>query len=942
MSQGDVALHTLRHRINHCAHTDRILGQLSFANEMSKAADGKYDSLVAKANQMLLDQLQTEGCVDQKGALAAEEILSPLSEEAKKYTMHCIAHAHIDMNWMWRFDETVSVVLDTFRTMLDLMKEYPQYTFSQSQASVYRIVAEYGPAEMLEAIKQRIREGRWEVSASTWVEADKNTPSGESMARHLLYTRQYLSDLLELDGETLQLDYEPDTFGHSKNVPEILANAGVKYYYHMRGSMDPALCWWQSPSGARVLSYRDPQVYQGPISCECASYIPGICKSLGIDSLMKLYGVGDHGGGPTRRDINRLIDMQSWPVYPKVIFSTYRAFYTDIENRFGDILPVRDTEMNSIFTGCYTSQTRIKMANRVGEATLGEAELFSAIASMENGYAYPTAKFADAWERILFNQFHDILTGSGVRDTREYAMGEFQRAMAAANTERAGSMRSIVNQIDTSAFSSGNVSDPDYNADGAGVGHGINEFQITQVGRTRGTTRLFHLFNSAPFERTQLTELTIWDWAPADVLLLEVCDADGNRIPCQIVNHGHNGYWGHDFVKLLIEATVPACGYATYVVRRSEDAIATNRFGEGNCYHEPTDPDWQRVTVPYEYVLENEYLRAQFDLQSGDMVSLLDKETGKEMLSSPAGFRIINEDPDRGMASWRIGRYMSFVKPGDIHMKLEGNLGDRLRQTLTIRSSFGGSGMTVCVTLDEHSRNLRFDVTCDWHERAQPGVRIPQLNFIAPLGFEANAYKFDVPAGIITREPVDLDQPGNSFIAAVPATQGRTLMLSSDTKYGFRGFQNSISVDLIRQSYEPDPCPEYGMHHFQISLGLADAQDELALINTSYALWHPIHSFSDVPHEGTLPLSGSFASLKSGNAVLQSVKLAEDGSGDLIARLYSIGEETEAILAFAKTPQSACTVDIHENPTHGTASVSDNDVTVAMGKESLITVRVSF
>ncbi len=942
MSQGDVALHTLRHRMNRCAHTERILGQLSFANEMSKACDGQYDAIVAKASQYLLDQLQADGYVDKAGALAAEEILSPLAEKAKTYTMHCVAHAHIDMNWMWRYDETVSVALDTFRTMLDLMEEYPQYTFSQSQASVYRMVAEHGPEGMLEDIKARIHEGRWEVSASTWVEADKNTPSGESMARHLLYTRQYLADLLELDGKTLQLDYEPDTFGHSKNVPEILTAGGVKYYYHMRGSMDPFLCWWQAPSGARVLSYHDILGYGGFIDCECASYIPGACKELKVDSLMKVYGVGDHGGGPTRRDLNRLIDMQSWPVYPKVIFSSYRAFFSDIEKRFGDILPVRDTEMNSIFTGCYTSQTRIKMSNRVGEATLGEAELFSAAAALETGYRYPTQRFAEAWQRVLFNQFHDILTGSGVRDTREFAMGEFQRAMATANTERSGAMRAIAGLIDTSAFAC-DASDPHYNADGAGVGNGINEFQITQVGRTQGSTRVYHLFNSASFERTQLAELTVWDWPIPDVSLLEVCDAQGNKIPCQIVDHGHNNYWGHDFVKLLIEATVPACGYATYIIRRSEDAIAANRFGEGNCYHEDTDPNWQYVSVPYEYVLENDYLRAQFDLQSGDLCSLIDKESGKEMLSAPAGFRIIEEDPDRGMASWRVGRYMNIGKPTDVHIKLEGNLGDRLRQVLTIRSSFGRSGMTVMVKLDEHSRHLIFDVACDWHEQAQPGVRIPQLNFIAPLGFEANAYKYDVPSGIITRAPIDLDQAGNSFIAAVPANAGSSLMLSSDMKYGFRGFENAVSAALIRQSYEPDPCPEYGMHRFQLSLGLADIQDELALIRTSYALWHPIHSISAGAHKGTLPLSGSFASLTGGNAVLQSVKLAEDGSGDLIVRLYAIGGPTTATLALAKPPKAAQKTDLHETPNDaGGVTINGNQLNIELGKESLATVRVAF
>ena len=941
MSQGDVALHTLRQRIQRRAHTERILGQLSFANELSKAEGGAYDELVTNAAGLLLEKLENDGCIDQKAAAAAEEILSPLSAKAKEYTMHCVAHAHIDMNWMWRYDETVSVALDTFRTMLDLMREYPQFTFSQSQASTYQIVAEYGPEGMLEEIKQRIREGRWEVTASTWVEGDKNTPNGESMARHLLYTRQYLSELLELNGETLQIDYEPDTFGHSKNVPEILSKGGVKYYYHVRGSMDPALCWWTSPSGARVLSYRDPAGYGGYIDCECASHLPGICKSLGVDSLLKVYGVGDHGGGPSRRDIKRLTEMQSWPVYPNVVFSTYGAFYRDIETRFSDILPVRDTEMNSIFTGCYTSQTRIKMANRIGEATLGEAELFASAAALHAGYRYPVKKFADAWERILFNQFHDILTGSGTRDTREYAMGQFQTSMAAANTEKAGAMRAIAAKIDTSRFESDDT-DPHFNADGAGVGNGINEFSISQVGRGQGSTRVFHLFNSAPAERTQMTELTIWDWPGEDVALIEVCDDQGNRIPYQLLGHGVSDYWGHNFAKVLIEATVPACGYATYIIRRSKDTFAVNRFGEAGCYHEASDPDWQRVAVPYEYVLENEYLRAQFDLQSGDLVSLIDKESGKEMLSSPAGFRIIDEDPDRGMASWRVGRYMNIIKPENVHLKLNGNIGDRLRQTITIRSNFGRSNMTVNVWLDEHSRSLGFDVSCDWHELAQPGARIPQLNFIAPLSYEASGYKFDVPSGIIVRESVDLDQPGNSFIAAVPAVKGTSLMLTSDTKYGFRGFENAISADLIRASYEPDPCPEYGMHRFKIALCLADADDDQALIGASYALWHPINSLSSPAHKGEWPTAGSFLSLTEGNAVLQSVKLAEDGSGDLIVRLYAISGKTDAAIALRSAPKAASVVDIHENPMDGTVKISGSTVTVSIDRENVTTLRISF
>jgi len=140
-----------------------------------------------------------------EAALAAEEALLPMSAAVKSYTLHCVAHAHIDMNWMWGFPETAAVTMDTFRTMLDLMKEYPQFTFSHSQASTYRIVEKHDP-EMLAEIKARVKEGRWEVTASTWVEADKNMPNGESLARHALYTKRYLSDLLGVDPDDLSLD----------------------------------------------------------------------------------------------------------------------------------------------------------------------------------------------------------------------------------------------------------------------------------------------------------------------------------------------------------------------------------------------------------------------------------------------------------------------------------------------------------------------------------------------------------------------------------------------------------------------------------------------------------------------------------------------------------------------------------------------------------------
>ena len=231
-------------------------------------------------------------------AKQVEKQLSILSPEAKKYRVICTAHAHIDMNWMWGFQETVAVTIDTFRTMLQLMKEYPEFTFSQSQASTYKIIEQYYP-EMLPEIKQRIKEGRWEVTASTLaVECDKNMPNGESLSRQILYTKKYLSELLEISEDSMELDFEPDTFGHSINMPEILQNGRVKYLYHCRGYEGHHVYRWRSPSGASdFIAYREPYWYNANIEYDMLLNVPEFCQKHQIDMMLKVYGVGHHGGG---------------------------------------------------------------------------------------------------------------------------------------------------------------------------------------------------------------------------------------------------------------------------------------------------------------------------------------------------------------------------------------------------------------------------------------------------------------------------------------------------------------------------------------------------------------------------------------------------------------------------------------------------------------------
>ena len=168
----------------------RIISELEFALHLSEEEGGRFDSVLEQALDFLLEKVGAQGVLTNQDCEAAEGILMPMAEEAKSYKLILAAHAHIDMNWMWSFNETVAVTLATFRSILNIMDQYPEFKYSQSQGAVYKIVEEYD-SELMEEIKARIAQGRWEVTASAWVETDKNMPTGESLLRHIQYTKEY-------------------------------------------------------------------------------------------------------------------------------------------------------------------------------------------------------------------------------------------------------------------------------------------------------------------------------------------------------------------------------------------------------------------------------------------------------------------------------------------------------------------------------------------------------------------------------------------------------------------------------------------------------------------------------------------------------------------------------------------------------------------------------
>ncbi|MBN2558464.1 MAG: alpha-mannosidase, partial [Clostridia bacterium] len=602
--------------------------------------------------------------------------------------------------------------------------------------------------------------------------------------------------------------------------------------------------------------------------------------------------------------------------------------------KISDRLPIVEGELNFVFTGCYTTQSRIKTANRIGEAKLDEAEAACAMAANFLPEPYPAPDFEESWRKLLFNQFHDILPGSGVVDTREYAMGEFQKILAYANTGMTSAYRNIAKNINTaSLLPAGEASDSD-RSEGGGAGFGLAGFGIPHAERGRGINRIFHVFNPTQYERKEIIELTVWDWE-GDTGRIGFVDSKGGQVRHQLAEDGRKQYWGHEYIRILLEASVQPYGYSTYLMTEAE-AVDVNVAW----------PPWPRLETPDDFILENDWLRAVFNDSMG-LVSLIEKEKGTELVDGKrgaGGFRFIMEDDTKGMTAWVVGRHMkSELLSDNIRIKEVRTENDGLRKWLKYEQDFRNSKLKVKVSLDSTAARLDFEVECDWQEKGTAGKGIPQLAYKVPVNYKCLKYKYDVPFGTVKRGPLDHDVPANSWMAAIPQYGNKSLALVSNSRYGFRGMDDSMSLSLIRSSYDPDPYPDNGLSIFRFSLGPVMNTSRREYIKYAYTFNHPSNYMPGTAHGGGLQPDGSFLELEKGSIVISSLKKAEGVKNGIMLRVYETeGLGTKAGVRFIKEPTKAYFTDIHENETEGLVNISKDRIEFGTGAYEVKTVIVEF
>ncbi|MEE4194991.1 MAG: hypothetical protein V2J07_07320, partial [Anaerolineae bacterium] len=399
---------------------DTAAAELEFAKHLAET-EAEFAMLEEAITHIPEDMADFGG----RQLMLMELALYDMKKKAKKYNVHVIGHSHIDMNWLWTWPDTRNVILRDFKNVLDMMDDYPEMTFTHSQPATYDVVRQDAP-KLFERVVQRIAEGRWEPATITWVENDTNMASGEGMARQMLEAGVFTADQLNTKASTFLM---PDTFGHAGNLPQLAISAGAKRYYHHRANpgkdnMWPAY-WWQGQDGSRILAISTPS-YNGNIRAQDLVKAALTGMKFQLNDGVHFHGIGDHGGGPARHNLDALQRFQSAPLLPFAACSTLEKYSEHLQEA-NAVLPEAKGESDFVFEGCYSTHGDIKRENRAGENLLSTAETLSALAGIDR-----RENLTQAWRRVCFNQFHDIFDGSGIHEVYADSTADFQEISAIA------------------------------------------------------------------------------------------------------------------------------------------------------------------------------------------------------------------------------------------------------------------------------------------------------------------------------------------------------------------------------------------------------------------------------------------------------------------------------------------------------------------------------
>jgi alpha-mannosidase len=848
-----------------------------------------------------------------KAAHSKLEGLLPLMQTV---TWHLTGNSHIDAAWLWPWTETVDVVKRTFGTALQLMYEYPHYTYTQSAAAYNSWVADKYP-DMNAEIKKRIEEGRWEIVGGMWVEPDLNMPDGESLVRQLLVGKRWYKQAYGVD---VRIGWNPDSFGYTWQLPQIYKKSGVDYFVTQKMTWNDTnqlpfkLFWWESPDGSKVLAYFPHDYANDNLSPMrlAADTVQARERATGTTEFMDLYGIGDHGGGPTRAILDQGTHWAypSMPekVMPKIQFGIAQAYFSSVEKQIapesrewnyqamakgyepppaveGKVsIPTWKSEMYFEYhRGVMTTQANHKKNMRDSEEQVLNAEKWASLAWLD-GRRYPGDELTEDWKKVLFNQFHDLAAGSGIGIIYKDAQKDYDVVRWSTNEISHSAQRTVDERVNT-------------------AGSGIPVVVHNPLG----------------WERSG--EVTVHVQGPKGGV-----SATG----AQVIDAKTDATTGVSDVRLHV-LKVPALGYKVVWI--------------GGKAAQKNESDADAKESGSAITLENAMLRVTVDKGTGCVTSLFQKKGGFETLASGGCGNQLQffKDNPKDYDAWNIDPGTLDVPPTTIEHPDSVELVKTAEPGIRVTRHWQDSKFVQTFSLSAGGDMVDVDNEIDWHE-----THI-LLKAAFPLAASGPFATYEIPYGTIDRattrnnswEKAQFEVPAMRWADLGDGQHGFSLL--NNSKYGYDAAGNVLRLTLLRSPTWPDPEADRGHHHFHYALyPHAGSWKDAMTVRRGWEYNYPLSATVTIAHGGSLPAEHSFASVTTDNVVLTAVKKAEDAKG-LIFRMYEWAGK-DATVAFHVPPgaKGASVTNLMETPEGSPLEVSGDVVKAPIKPYEILTIRVDY
>lgn len=848
MVEGDLVIHTYLIAVD-----DRVqklyydlLIPLQSAYVLKKADEENYRR-VLQSMAPALDALDLRDAYSEKfysSIEKAEQILKEAfySEERECPTVSAIGHTHIDIAWLWTVEQTREKVLRSFSTVLRLMEQYPDYKFMSSQPILYQFVKEQEP-EMYEKIKERIREGRWEVDGAMWLEADCNLTGGESLVRQIIKGHRFFLEEFGKESKSLWL---PDVFGYSAALPQILKKSGIPYF------MTTKIAWnqydqlpndtfiWKGIDGSEVFAFmptttdydkdqglnisfsdtRNTTTYTGIVNPNMAlgTFKRFQNRDLTEDTLM-LFGFGDGGGGPTKEMLESAERLKyGIPGIPKIRQEFEQDYFDRTYEKIHDLpdMPTWDGELYFEYhRGTLTSMARNKRSNRKNEILYTQMETASCMAGIEKDELLQNV-LDKGWDILLINQFHDIVPGSSIKPVYEQTDKEYHEIEEAGKEE-------------------------------------LNRVVSAAVGRLSMEKEGVVVMNTQGYERDDLVVLDDGTEIP------RLVDEDGRNVPAQKTADGRY---------LLYVSHIPPLGYKK--LYETEELL-----------EESTGKEW-------DYTFENPFIKVCFN-EKMEITSLYEKGAEKELIQEGRCGNVLRTYEDRPMQwdNWDIDVFYQ-RKPyeADWYSPARVVENGEVRMVVEFECGFLDSTVTQQVCLYHQIPRIDFRTKADWKTHHV----ILKTHF--PVDVNTTRASYEIQFGNVERETTNnyswdtakFESCGHKWADLSENSSGISLL--NDCKYGYGIKKGDMSLTLIKSGTYPNEDADIGEHEFIYSIyPHAGRWQEAKTVEMAYNLNVPMLAKRTGRQEGCGGEYESFLKCSQESCFVEVIKKAEDGNG-VIVRMY--------------------------------------------------------